>query len=307
MSYKGTREAFATAITELTAENKEVMFVSSDSLKAMRAVPYADAYPENYIECGIAEQGTVNVAAGLSTCGIIPYVATYAGFLTMRACEQMRTFVAYPNLNVKFVGINAGLIGGEREGVTHQFYEDVSILSAIPNFTIFLPADGNQTYHAVKEAAGVDGPVYIRAGSGREVDVYDKETPFTLDGVRVLKDYGRDTVIFASGFILDRALEAAEILHKEGVSVTVADVNIINGKDPSKIIEVIKSAGKIVTVEDQSVNGGLGSYIQGLVCEHDPKVVKKHGLKTFGESGPAKELADAYGYSPEGIAALVRG
>lgn len=304
--FKGTREAFATAITELTEKNPEVMFISSDSLKAMRAVPYAEAFPANYIECGIAEQGTVNVAAGLSTCGIIPFVATYAGFLTMRACEQMRTFVAYPNLNVKFVGINAGLIGGEREGVTHQFYEDVSILSAIPNFTIFLPADGNQTYHAVKEAAAVNGPVYIRAGSGREVDVYDKETPFSLDGVRILKDYGRDTVIFASGFVLDRALEAAEILKKEGVSVTVADINIINGKDPSKIISLIRSAGKIVTVEDQSINGGMGSYIQALVCEHDPKIVRKLGLKTFAESGPAKELADAYGYSPEGIAELVR-
>lgn len=307
MVYKGTREAFAVAINELTAANPDVMFISSDSLKAMRAVSYAEAYPQNYIECGIAEQGTVNVAAGLSTCGIIPFVATYAGFLTMRACEQMRTFVAYPKLNVKFVGINAGLIGGEREGVTHQFYEDVSILSAIPNFTIFLPADGNQTYHAVKEAARIDGPVYIRAGSGREVEVYDKETPFTLDGVRILKDYGRDTVIFASGFILDRVLEAAEILHAEGVSVTVADINIINGKDPSKIIEVIKSAGELVTVEDQSVNGGMGSYIQALVCEHDPKVVKKLGLKGFGESGPAKELADEYGFSPEGIAAFVRG
>ena len=114
--FKGTREAFAAAIAELTEKNPEVMFISSDSLKAMRAVPYAETYPENYIECGIAEQGTVNIAAGLSTCGIIPFVATYAGFLTMRACEQMRTFVAYPNLNVKFVGINAGLIGGEREG-----------------------------------------------------------------------------------------------------------------------------------------------------------------------------------------------
>ena len=116
----------------------------------------------------------------------------------------------------------------------------------------------------------------------------------------------RDTVIFASGFILDRVLEAAEILKKEGTSVTVADINIINGKDPSKIIEIIRSAGKIATVEDQSINGGLGSYIQSLVCQHDPKSVRKLGLKTFAESGPAKELADAYGYSPEGIAELVR-
>ncbi|NCC12127.1 MAG: transketolase [Spirochaetia bacterium] len=304
--FKGTREAFAAAIGELTAENGDVMFISSDSLKAMRAVPYAEAYPDNYIECGIAEQATVNVAAGLSTCGITPFVATYAGFLTMRASEQMRTFVAYPNLNVKFVGINAGLIGGEREGVTHQFYEDVSILSAIPNFTIFLPADGNQTYHAIKEAAAIDGPVYIRAGSGREVDVYDKQTPFSLDGIRVLKKYGSETVIFASGFILDRALAAAELLKEEGIAVTVADINIINGKNPQKIIEVIRSAKRIFTVEDHTVHGGMGSYIEQLVCEHDPKYVKKIGLNGFAESGPAKELADAYGYGAHELAEVVK-
>jgi transketolase len=304
--FKGTREAFAAQMEELTAKNSNVMFISSDSLKAMRAVGYAEKYPQNYIECGIAEQGTVNVAAGLSTCGIIPFVATYAGFLTMRACEQFRTFIAYPNLNVKFVGINAGLIGGEREGVTHQFYEDVSILSAIPNVTIFLPADGNQTYHAVKEAAAINGPVYIRAGSGREIDVYDKETSFSMDGIRILKDYGRENVIFASGFILDRVLEAAELLHSEGIGVTVADINIINGKDISKIIEVVHSAGRIFTVEDHSVNGGMGSYIESIVCSHDPKKVRKIGLNGFGESGPAKELADAYGFSPERIASIVK-
>lgn len=304
--FKGTREAFAAALEELTSENSDVMFVSSDSLKAMRAVSYAEAYPRNYIECGIAEQGTVNVAAGLSSCGIIPFVATYAGFLTMRASEQMRTFVAYPNLNVKFVGINAGLVGGEREGVTHQFYEDVSILSAVPNVTIFLPADGNQTYHAVKEAARIQGPVYIRAGSGREADVYDKETPFCLDGIRVLKEYGRENIIFASGFILDRVLAAAEILKGEGIPVTVADINIINVKDPSRIIDVIRSGSFLFTVEDHAVNGGLGSYIESLVCEYDPKPVRRIGLRGFGESGPAKELADAYGFSPEAIAEFVK-
>ena len=302
IEFKGTREAFAAAITELTTENKEVMFVSSDSLKAMRAGSYAEMFPNNYIECGIAEQATVNVAAGLSSCGIIPFVATYAGFLTMRACEQMRTFVAYSNLNVKFLGINAGLIGGEREGVTHQFYEDVSILSAIPNVTIFLPADGNQTYHAVKAAAAIDGPVYIRAGSGREVEVYDKSVDFCLDGIRIIKDFGRDNLIFASGFILDRAIQAAQLLFDQGFSVTVADINIINGKNPEKIIETIKSANRILTVEDHCIHGGLGSYIEQLVCEHDPKHVKKIGLSSFGESGPAKELADAYGFSVKNIA-----
>ena len=146
--FKGTRAAFAASLIDLTKENDKVMFVSPDSLKAMRATDFAEIYPENYVEVGISEQNSVAVGAGLASVGMLPFVATYAGFLTMRACEQMRTFVAYPNLNVKFIGINTGLLGGEREGVTHQFYEDMGILSNIPNFTIYSPADGAQTYKA---------------------------------------------------------------------------------------------------------------------------------------------------------------
>lgn len=303
--YKGTREAFAQAIRDMAKTDERIMFVSPDSLKAMRATKFAEEYPKQYIEVGIAEQEAVIAAAGMAACELIPFVGTYGGFLTMRACEQMRTFVAYPNLNVKFVGINTGLIGGEREGVTHQFYEDVGILSNIPNFTIYTPADGNQTYHAVRAAAEIEGPVYIRAGSGRETDVYSKETDFTMDGIRILKEYGNDMLLLSSGFVLDRVLEAAERLKEKGVLVTVGDVNIINAKDPSKVVEVIKKASRIVTVEDHNIHGGLGAYISKLVVEHDPKPVDRIGLSTFGESGPAKELADHYGFSPEAICEFV--
>ena len=202
---------------------------------------------EQYVETGISEQGAVDAAAGLASAGLVPFVGTYAGFLTMRACEQMRTFVAYPNLNVKFVGINSGLLGGEREGVTHQFYEDLGILSNIPNYTILTPADAAQTYHAVKMAAKIDGPVYVRAGSGREPDVYDKETPFGEEGIRILKEYGNDALLLSSGFVLDRVLLAAELLKSQGINVTVGDVNILYGKNPSKILEAIAGARKIVT------------------------------------------------------------
>lgn len=300
--FKGTREAFAQALIDIAEENDKVMFVSPDSLKAMRATKFAELHPEQYVEVGIAEQNAVDTAAGLAAAGLLPFVGTYGGFLTMRACEQMRTFVAYPNLNVKFVGINSGLLGGEREGVTHQFYEDLGILSNIPNYTILTPADAAQTYHAVKLAAEIDGPVYVRAGSGREVDVYDKETPFSLDGIRILKEYGNDVLLLSSGFVLDRVLAAAEILKEQGVNATVGDINILYGKDPSKILEAIAKAERIVTVEDHNVNGGMGAYISKLVVEHDPKIVKRIGLTTFGESGPAKELADAYGFTPEHIA-----
>ena len=281
------------------------MFVSPDSLKAMRATEFAKLHPEQYVETGISEQGAVDAAAGLASAGLVPFVGTYAGFLTMRACEQMRTFVAYPNLNVKFVGINSGLLGGEREGVTHQFYEDLGILSNIPNYTILTPADAAQTYHAVKMAAKIDGPVYVRAGSGREPDVYDKETPFGEEGIRILKEYGNDALLLSSGFVLDRVLLAAELLKSQGINVTVGDVNILYGKNPSKILEAIAGARKIVTVEDHNVNGGLGAYISRLTAENDPKIVKRIGLSTFGESGPAKELADAYGFAPEDIAKTV--
>ena len=217
----------------------------------------------------------------------------------------MRTFVAYPNLNVKFVGINAGLLGGEREGVTHQFYEDIGILSNIPNFTIFTPADGAQTYHAVKASAEIEGPVYIRAGSGREKDIYDKDIPFTLDGIHILRRYGTDALLLSCGFVLDRVLKAADMLKERGINVTVGDINIINAKNPDKVIEEIRKARRIVTVEDHNIHGGLGAYISKLVVENDPKQVSRIGLSTFGESGPANELADRYGFALENIAAVV--
>lgn len=304
--YKGTREAFATSLHDLAKDDKRIMFVSPDSLKAMRATKFAEDYPDAYVEVGIAEQTAVAVAAGLASCGQIPYVATYAGFMTMRACEQMRTFVAYPNLNVKFVGINSGLCGGEREGVTHQFYEDLGILSSIPNFTLFTPADATQTYDAVRRAAEIDGPVYIRAGSGREADIYPMGTPFNMDGVTVLKDYGKDTLVLASGFILNNVLEAADLLLKEGIKVTVADVNILYGTNNDKLIALMATSEKIVTVEDHNVNGGLGSFVSKLACENKPAWVKRIGLTTFGESGPADILVNHYGFSPEKIAETIR-
>ncbi|MFT3983470.1 MAG: transketolase C-terminal domain-containing protein [Lachnospiraceae bacterium] len=300
--YKGTREAFAQALIDLAAKDNRIMFVSPDSLKAMRATSFAEQFPNQYIETGIAEQGAVDTAAGLAASGLIPFVGTYAGFLTMRACEQMRTFVSYPNLNVKFLGINAGLIGGEREGVTHQFYEDIGILSNIPNITIFTPADATQTYQAVIEAYQTPGPVYIRAGSGREPDVFSEDMPFSKDGITVLDKSGTDILLLSSGFVLDRVLKAAEILKECRIGVTVGDINKINAPDNHKIIEAIRSCKAIVTVEDHNVNGGLGAYISRLVVENDPKRVVRIGLHTFGESGPAKELADYYGFTPEQIA-----
>lgn len=303
--FKGTREAYAAALLDMAEERKDIVLISPDSLKAMRAVDFGEKYPERYVECGIAEQGAVDTAAGLASAGLTPFIGTYAGFLTMRACEQMRTFVGYTNLNVKFVGVNSGLLGGEREGVTHQFYEDLAVVSALPNYKIYTPADPAQCYQAVKKAAEVDGPVYIRAGSGREVEVYDAEAPFAESGITVWKEYGTDAVLFSSGFVLDRVLAAADLLKEQGVNVTAADINVLYGEDPSEILKVMAKSDQLFTVEDHNINGGLGSYISRLACENKPAFVTRIALTTYGESGPAKELADDYGFSPEAIAQKV--
>jgi len=302
VDYRGTREAFTAALLDLAKTDERIMFVSADTLKAMRAVPFAEQYPARYIDAGIAEQGAVAIAAGMATTGLVPFVGSYAGFLTMRACEQMRTFVAYPNLNVKFVGINGGLLGGEREGVTHQFYEDIGVTAMFPTFSVFAPADGNQAYHAVKLAAEIEGPVYIRAGSGREVDVFAKDAPFSKEGFTVFQDDGIDVLLLSSGFVLKRVIDAGKALAAAGIKCAVADVNILYNNNTQPLIDLLNKYEQIITVEDHNINGGLGAWICSLVCENKPARVKRIGLKTFGESGPAEELADHYGFSAESIA-----
>lgn len=296
--YKGTREAFTQALLELAAEDDRYLLVSPDSLKAMRATAFADRYPERYIEVGIAEQNAVAAAAGLASCGLVPFVATYAGFITMRACEQLRTFVAYPQLNVKFVGINGGIFGGEREGVTHQFFEDLGIVRSIPGITVVAPADEHQVYHAVKAIAKVDGPVFLRAGNGREHVVYGAEVPFELGRIRVLQKNGNDVAIFANGFVLNRAIEAARVLDREGIKVTLADVHTLKPIDSEGIAAILERCGAAVTVEDHNVIGGLADAVALVSTEHCPVPLVRVGLQdVFPGSGAAEEVLDYYGMS----------
>ena len=254
------------------------------------------------------EQDAVDIAAGLAATGMVPIVITYAGFLTMRACEMIRTFIAYPGLNVKLIGLNAGMLGGEREGVTHQFYEDVGILRSIAGVKILAPADGAQVYHAAKEMIKQEGPVYLRLASGREPVVYEEEEPFTYGRLRELKRYGTDAVIFASGYIMDRALEAAGQLHKEGIETILADVSTIKPIDREGVVRLLQeTGGRAVTVEDHNIYGGLGSTVCEVACEESPAKVIRLGLKDqYARSGAAKELLDAYGLSVEDIVNAVK-
>lgn len=296
--YKGTREAFTQALIELSETDDRFLLVSPDSLKAMRATAFADRFPERYVEVGIAEQNAVAVAAGLATAGLVPFVATYGGFITMRACEQLRTFVAYPQLNVKFIGINSGIFGGEREGVTHQFFEDLGIVRSIPGITVVAPADEHQVYHAVKAIAKIDGPVYLRAGNGREHVVYGEDVPFELGKIRVLQKHGNDVALFANGFVLNRAIEAAQALNKQGIKVTLADVHTLKPIDSEAIAAILGKCGAAVTVEDHNIIGGLADAIAMVSTENCPVPIERVGLRdVYPGSGAAEEVLDYYGMS----------
>jgi transketolase len=305
--FKGSREAFVAGMLELAQADSKVVFVSADSVKAARATAFIERFPNRYFEVGIAEQSAVAMAAGLASCGLKPYLITYGGFITMRACEQVRTFVAYPGLNVKLVGLNGGLIGGEREGVTHQAIEDVGIMRAIPGISVIAPADGMQTYLLCIAAAKLEGPVYFRIGSGKEPDISPMGEGTELGRLRKVLANGSDVALLSSGFVLDRVLAAAGILKKEGIRATVADVHMLKPLDSEGILALLRDCAAAVTVEDHNVIGGLGSAVAELCADQLPTPIVRLGIDdVFPESGPADALADKYGLSAENIAAAAR-
>lgn len=304
---KSTREAAIKAILEEAEQDSRVVLISPDSMLAARAVPFKEKFPERFVEVGIAEQDAVDIAAGLAATGMIPVVVTYAGFLTMRACEMIRTFIAYPGLNVKLIGLNGGMLGGEREGVTHQFYEDVGILRSMAGVKILAPADGGQAYQAVKEMFRQEGPVYVRLASGREPEVFEDDREFEYGKIKEVVRYGTDAVIFASGYIMDRAIGAAKQLKEEGIGVILADVSTIKPLDKEGAASLLKEAGCGVTVEDHNVYGGLGSAICEASCELAPAKIIRVGLADrYARSGAAKELLDAYGLAAADIVDAVK-
>ena len=304
---KSTREAAVKAVMEAAEQDERIVVISPDSMLAARAVPFKENYPDRIIEVGIAEQDAVDVAAGLAATGMIPVVITYAGFLTMRACEMIRTFIAYPGLNVKLIGLNGGMLGGEREGVTHQFYEDVGILRSMSGVKILTPAEGGQAYQAAKEMLKQEGPVYLRLASGREPEVFDDSRVFEFGKIHEAVRYGTDAAVFASGYIMDRVLEAAERLNQEGIRVVVADVSTIKPIDEEGITKLLTETGHGVTVEDHNIYGGLGSAVCEVACKYCPVKVIRAGIPDcYARSGAAKELLDAYGLAVEDIMQAVK-
>jgi transketolase len=290
-----TRTAFIEALTDIVEQDPKAVLVCADSILVVKGKPFALKHPDRFIDVGIAEQNAVACAAGMATCGLAPFVATYAGFITMRACEQVRTFVAYPGLNVKLVGANGGISAGEREGVTHQFFEDLGIMRTIPGIMVVVPADALQVRQATHAIHKVPGPAYMRIGSGRDPVVDCDDVPFELGKVRVLLEYGDDIVLFANGFVVNRALQAAEALKQEGIRAVVVDVHTLKPLDRGSIVPLLNQTGAAVTVEDHNIIGGLGSAIAELSVEECPSHIVRVGLRdTYPRSGEPDALLDYY-------------
>lgn len=303
-----TREVVVQTMIEAAERDPSIVFVSADSLKASRGTAFAEKFPTRFFETGIAEQSAVAFAAGLASCGYTPFLITYGNFITMRACEQVRNYLGYAELNVKLVGLNGGLHGGEREGVTHQAIEDLGILRCIPGMDIVVPADAAQARHAVRALLERKGPGYVRIGSGREAVLFTDEAEFDFYRISKVRETGKNSVIFAMGPVLGRAMEAADLLEHEGIRVSVADVHTLKPLDRSGILRLVESCGSVVTVEDHSIIGGLGSAIAELMAEAGTgkKLIRLGLPDVFGQSGAAEALLDHYGMSAASIAIMVK-
>jgi len=285
-----TRMAFGQELIELAKENENFVLCSADT-KTCGLEKFGQLFPGREFSFGIAEQNLVGGAAGLASCGNKVYLATFAVFASMRACEQVRTFVCYPKLNVTIIGTHTGLqVGGD--GATHAAVEDVAIMRALPNMTIVQPADAVSARAIARASVDFNGPLYIRLHRNAVADIYSPKTyEFQWGKATTAADYGSDMTMIVSGILLGKALEAAEILHRQGVGVRVLDMATIKPLDTEAVIRAAKETGAIMTVEDHSIYGGLGAAVAETVVQNCPVPMDIVGIPDiFGESGDPELL-----------------
>ena len=296
-----TRESYGNALVELGAENPNVVVLDADLAAATKTGVFKKAYPDRHIDCGIAECNMVGIAAGLATAGKIPFVSSFAMFAAGRAFEQVRNSVGYPHLNVKIGATHAGITVGE-DGASHQCNEDIVLMRTIPGMVVMCPADDIEAKAAVKAAAEYVGPVYMRFGRAACPVINDKpDYKFEIGKGTVVRE-GTDLTIVATGICVGNALEAAEMLAAEGISAEVINICTIKPLDEEIIINSAKKTGKVVTAEEHSVIGGLGSAVCDALCKSYPVPVMKIGMQdVFGESGSAAALVEKYKLDGKGI------
>ena len=296
-----TRESYGNALVELGAEHDNLIVLDADLAAATKTGVFKKAYPDRHIDCGIAECNMMGIAAGLSTTGIVPFASTFAMFAAGRAFEQVRNSIGYPHLNVKIGATHAGISVGE-DGATHQCNEDIALMRTIPGMVILNPADDVEAKACVKAAYEYNGPVYLRFGRLAVPVINDRpDYKFELGKGVVLRE-GKDVTIVATGLCVSSALEAAEKLAADCIDAKIINIHTIKPLDEELIVAAAKETGKVVTVEEHSVIGGLGSAVCDALAEKCPVPVKKIGVQdVFGESGPAVALLAKYKLDGEGV------
>ena len=290
---KATRQSYGEALLELGKSNKNVVVLDADLAGATKSGIFQKEFPNRFFDMGIAEQNMMATAAGMATCGKIPFASTFAVFATGRAYDQIRNSICYPNLNVKICGSHAGVTVGE-DGATHQMLEDINIMKCLPNMKVICPSDDVQTKWAVKEMAEINGPCYIRTCRLASNIIYEENQEFEL-GKAVQFGDGTDTTVFATGICVSEALKAMDILKEKNINIRVIDMFSLKPIDRDIIIKSAKETKNLISVEDHSVIGGLGSIIADVLSEEYPSKLVKMGVEDrFGESGKATVLMEKF-------------
>ena len=301
-----TRDSYGNALKELAESGADKLVVlDADLSAATKTGIFKKAFPEQHFNCGIAEANMMCVAAGFATMGLVPFASSFAMFASGRAFEQVRNSIGYPHLNVKIGATHAGISVGE-DGASHQCCEDFALMRAIPGMVVICPADDVEAKQAVKAAYKYEGPVYLRFGRLAVPVFHDESYKFEIGKGEVIRE-GSDVTIIANGLMVDEAIEAGKALEKEGISAEIINIATIKPLDDELVIASAKKTGKVITVEEHSIIGGLGEAVCSLLSEKCPTPVKRIGvMDEFGHSGPAKDLLKQFGLSAENIVKVTK-
>ncbi len=297
---KATRQSYGEALLDFGKENKDVVVLDADLATATKTNMFAKEFKDRFFDIGIAEANMIGTAAGFATCGKIPYASTFAVFAAGRAYDQIRNSVCYPNLNVKICATHSGITVGE-DGATHQMLEDISMMRTLPNMTVISTSDDAQTKWAVKEISKIKGPVYLRLARMKTSQIYDENDKFEI-GKAIQIGEGTDATVFTTGITVEQALIAQDKLKEKGINIRVVDVHTIKPIDKEMIIKCAKETKKLISIEDHSIIGGLGSAISEVLTEEYPTKLERLGINdSFGKSGKAEELMKYFHITAEDI------
>ena len=304
--YKSVRSEYGKTLVELGKINPNIVVLDADLSSSTQTKLFAKEFPERFFNVGISEQDLITTAAGLSCTGKIPFVSTFAMFASGRAWEQVRNTICYSNLNVKIAATHGGITVGE-DGASHQALEDISLMRSIPNMTVIVPADAEETRQAIKFAAEFNGPVYIRIARSNLPDIFDSNYKFDYKKANIIKE-GKDITLITNGETLVETIDCAKILSENGINAEIINAPVVKPLDNETIINSAKKTNKVITIENHSIIGGLGSAVCELLSEKYPTKVTRIGTNDeFGQSGTAKELMAFYGLNAEKLAQKITG